>query len=329
MREDTMDTEPIVDQQFMENFFRSHLELLGASELLGLKILRHDPTKVFDRRVVLVKYELAIRKPDGSVEELILRGSKGPDDKRIKAFHIMDNLARHGFLESAYSVPRPIGYFPEYGLLLYVNIPGTTMMVRMESGKDRLAEITRGAIEWLIQFNNKKPHGVLEAKFQWEKEREIFSRLVETVCNKYKTQCPRIQAAVEVLLRQEKELLDESQFTLVHGDFQPNNIILTERGVAVIDFNDAFFFDELYDLAYFVTQVRFMLQRFSRQTLDPLLASLVNHYCAARQIPEDETTEKKLALFTAKSLLSIKALTTHEQGEKILEEIETYAKKTI
>ena len=138
----------------------------------------------------------------------------------------------------------------------------------------------------------------------------------------------RIRRVGQFLLEQEKKLLHKETFTLVHGDYQPNNIITASKAVAVIDFNDAFLYDELFDLAYFLTQTESMLRRLQHVDLGTLPRELEQHYFTARRLPYDERARKKLALFRAKTLLSIKALTSPQEGLKILEEIEINAQKT-
>jgi len=271
-----------------------------------------------------------LRHDDGREEVIIFRGSAGPDHKREKSFHILQALWRNGFHTEIFGIPQPIGYFPEFGMLLYRNIPGTSLMESFEHGKNHYQEKIKSAIDLLIEFHAKKPPAVPEAHFFWYKEKGSFEKLIETICTKYTAHCHRIKQVAALLLASEKEILDPKSFTLVHGDFQPNNIIFSEDGKAsLIDFNDAYLFDELYDLAYFTTQVTFMLTRLNQTDLTPFLQEQTIYYCSKRGIEFNELIHKKMALFRAKTLLSIKALTTHEQGLLILDEIESNVRQTM
>jgi len=318
----------IVDQKTMEAFFNSHLDLFaGARKLIDLKIFQHDPSLVISHDVTLVKYKLQLEYKAGEIKTAVLRGSSDPKEKRLKSYKILKVLWETGFNEGHFVVPKPLGYFPEYKLLLYENYPALSLMQRLESGQNHFMEKIQSSLEWLAAFHENQAFPVSEIPADPKQTQEDEQRLTAALCKKFPQQAERIKAVVEAVANTEKNLLDPSKFVLVHGDFQPNNILIGDGQITVIDFNDALIYDELFDIEYFVTQTEYIYKRCRGSNIADQLDLLKIDYLKNRKIPQGDLTRKKLALFRAKTLLRIKILTSHPIGEKILDEIEDNAKK--
>lgn len=320
----------VVDNAVMEKFFRSHSELLeNTKRVLNVKIFRHDPAHVISHTAILVKYEIEIETSTGQREIIILRGSSDTHGNRRKSYYILQELHRRGFAEGPLLVPKPLGYFEDLHLLLYKNLPGPSLMQEFERGEGKYGEKIEKCVDWLIKFHSTKLSNLPKIYYAWDDEVAKFRHLEKDLVKKFGHLQGRITAAVSALADNEKKLLQPEKFTLVHGDFQPNNILMQNGQTAVIDFNDAFFYDELFDIVYFKIQTRFMLQRLGRQARDAELEKTFQRYLKTCGIVQDGLVEKKIALFTAKTLLRIKVLTSHELGSRLLEQIEAYVQKTI
>lgn len=314
----------------MKDFFRQHLDLFpGASELKDLRIYSHSPTQVISHTVTLVKYELDIKYDDGTVKTEVVRGSADQANKRKKAFRVLQTLRQHGFSHGPFQVPRPLGYFEEFHMLLYENFPGQTLMQQFQQGRNDFLPKIKKSLDWLACFHNSKPQMAEEAHSGAEDELRDFKILIVHLCEKFNTQAERIDKLSQAIQTIQKEMLTPDKYTLVHGDFQPNNILTDGQTTTVIDFNDSFLYDELFDLTYFITQTRFMFKTLRGQDLGEELAIMKDEYLAARGIPNETLTQKKIALFSAKTLLRIKILADHDLGKKILTEIEDYVKKAV
>lgn len=325
-----MHLEKITDQKTMRELFAAHLEWFPeAQELVELKIFRHDPKLVIDPNVVLGKYELTVRLTSGQTKLYVVRGSTDLRNKRLKSYHILKALWETGFNVGPNVVPRPLAYIAPHHLLLYENYPGSSLMQKIESGQDEFLKKIETALDWLAAFHQKKPKTIPEAEYDWNEEKKESEQLIKRLTEKYSNQADRTRLLAQQILKTEQKLLNPDNFSLVHGDFQPNNILLGENQIAVIDFNDAFLYEELFDLAYFTTQAEYMLKRLQNLDLSAPLVQSRLKYLQKRHIPFNNLTEKKLALCMAKSLLSIKTLTTHAEGAQILVEIESNVKKAI
>jgi len=326
-----VNTRAIADQRTMEEFFRRHLELFPeATELVSLVINPHDENLVFDDTAVIVEYKLKLKKTDGSIFNLVLRGSADAANKRLKHYQVITALRQLGFDQGPHQVAKPVGYFPEFHLLLYENVAGQSLYDKFQwadeqEWKQRIGE----AIDWLVKFHSSKIKQLKEVKIDEKEETKRFQRLVADLVKKYPSHQKAIERVAQKIKRDEQQLLDRSLFRLVHGDFQPDNIIFTDfpPTTVVIDFNDAMLYDELYDLATFTTQVQIMLQKLhkgSKTANEQLISQLANRYFRLRGLTLDKNVEQKLKLFQTKTLLHIKAVSDHDIAKQILYEIENY-----
>ena len=325
-----MNNNPIADALVMEKFFAEHLEFFkGAQRLQSVKIFRHDPSLVISQTAVLVKYEIAVEMEDGTIRTFTLRGSSDPSHNRRKSFYILQALRKAGFDQGPYLVQKPLGYFEEYHFLLYENFPGPSLMQDLQKGSLDCSEKIVKGIKWLAKFHATDLPDLPRIYYDWRNEQEKFQKLKTDLIKKFNDPEGRISRVVDTLTESEKKLLQPENFVLVHGDFQPNNILSADDQISVIDFNDAFFYDELFDLIYFRVQALYMLKHLNRPSLEENIQNAVEDYLNLRKIERDALVEKKIALFTAKTLLRIKILTSHELGSEILKEIEAYVRKTV
>ena len=301
----------IFDQQTMEDFFRGHLDLFPkARELLGLKISPHDPRFVLDKSAALAEYSLTLA-TDAGEQKLVLRASTDMAEKRKKHFQVLQALWNGDFSDGRNVVARPIGYFPELKLLLYENVPGQSLYDKFQykpdaEWKNRLDQ----AIDWLIMFHSKKPLSIPQAAFDWAEERRRFEQLSSALIKRFPAEAEDFKKAIARMIEQEQRWLKPETFHLIHGDFQPHNILFRDHPpqTIVIDFNDAMLYDELYDLSYFTTQVASMLTNLRQDNIPDLVQKLISRYVGARKLERDKTMEEKLKLFRAKTLLHIKAV---------------------
>ncbi|MEK9181216.1 MAG: aminoglycoside phosphotransferase family protein [Patescibacteria group bacterium] len=326
-----MESLKIADQKTMEEFFKTNLNLFPqAKELLSLQIFRHDPSMIINPTVVIAKYQLRLLLKNGQTTTLILRGSADTVGyKRLKSYHILQALWGSGFGEGINIVPRPLGYFSDLRLLLYENVNGRSLIDAFKHPAEIYLKKIEAAIDWLADFHQKKTKNIPEAIFNWQQEQDEFNRLLKQLTTKYAPQAEEITRVVELLLQREKTLLRPETFSLIHGDYQPNNIIFTQAQTAVIDFNDALLYDELFDLAYFLTQAKFMLKNLHNTDITDFLETQKQIYFQLRGLSLDDLSQKKIALFTAQTLLHIQILTTHGLAAYLLKEIQSNVQKSI
>jgi len=323
----------IIDQQVMEEFFRNSLDLFPeATELVSLKINRHNPNFVLDPKAILAEYRLVFKKADGTEFETTLRGSADPSFKRRKHYQVLKALWGKGFGEGENIVARPVAYIEEFHLLLYVNILGQSLYDKFKwVPEDVWTEKIWKAIDWLIEFHSKKPVHIPDADFDWQEEKNKFRELIGSLNHRYPDHEALIRAVTERMMREEKEIIDEDKLHLIHGDYQPHNIIFSDypQKTVVIDFNDSMYYDELYDLSYFLTQTKTMLYQITQKDYSSLNGQIIKYYFEKRGLTYDEKAERKINLFRLKTLMHIKAVTELKTVKNIIPELETYAKQTV
>lgn len=314
----------IADQTAMEDFFRKHLNLFpDAKEIISVTIDQHDPLYVLDQNATLVEYKIVARQKDGSQSKHFLRGSSDLGQKRQKHFHVLQALRSNGFDSGINIVAKPLGYFPEFHLLLYFNVPGESLYDKIQYASAEIwQQKTRAAIDWLIDFHKKKPMQIPEAAFDPQEEQKKFTVLIEDVIKNFPDHETALHKAREKILKDEKNLLEPEKFHLIHGDFQPHNILFRDfpPQTITIDFNDAVYYEELYDIAYFITQTWVMVHGLHGMRATEFLSSLTEYYLQKRGIKHDESVERKLQLFRIKTLIHIKSVTQYQ----IVKDIEAY-----
>ncbi|MCL5435776.1 MAG: aminoglycoside phosphotransferase family protein [Patescibacteria group bacterium] len=325
-----MASNPITDENVMKKFFAEHLEIFGGARgISSIKIFRHDPSLVISQTAVLAKYEITAEMTDGSSRSFTLRGSSDPSQNRRKSYFILQALRQAGFDQGPFQVQKPLGYFEEYHFLLYENFPGPSLMQDFDKNAPDCSEKIAKGIEWLAKFHQTELPSLPRIYYDWGNEIKKFQKLKTDLVTKFGDPQKRISQAADTLAETEKKLFRPQEFVLAHGDFQPNNILAANGVTSVIDFNDAFFYDELFDLIYFQVQTLYMLRHRRMSGLETSVDSAVKNYLKLRKIRHSTLVEKKIALFTAKTLLRIKILTNHQLGSEILREIEMYVRKAV
>lgn len=324
-----MNPEIILDQKIMEDFFRKNLDLFsGAKSIAELRIERNHPDFIFDPSVILVEYHLKLKKKGDTIEKINLRGSTDAGEKRIKHFEILKTLRKSGFDQGQNRVAEPLGYFPELHLFIYKNISGQSLYDKLQySERKEWEQKIPEAINWLAEFHERRPINISSIKLDPQEEQGKFSDVITTLKNKYGEQADLIEKVARKIEEDEKSLLNPKNFSLVHGDFQPDNIIFTDFPSLTycIDFNDSILYDELYDLIYFTTQTQEMKKRLDGTNIEKITNGALEIYFKRRDIKVTEQLEKKMELFRIKTLLHIKAVLPHDEAKKLVASLENYA----
>ncbi|PIR96673.1 MAG: hypothetical protein COT91_05420 [Candidatus Doudnabacteria bacterium CG10_big_fil_rev_8_21_14_0_10_41_10] len=323
-----MDPKAIVDQKNMEGFFQDHIDLFeNGKKLFNLKILEHDPLFIMDKSSVLAEYHVEVENMDGAINKYFLRGSSSPGQKRQRHYQILKNLRKDTFKEEINQVADPFGYFSEYNLLIYKNIAGQSLYDKFKhKTRDEWENGIVLALDWLVEFHEKKPFKIPEMEFQWDEERRRFRVLLDGLLKRFPDHKNILEKTVAKMMVDEKEILVPESFQLIHGDFQPHNVIISDfpRRTTVIDFNDSFFYDELYDLSYFLTQTNQMLTLCNYPDNSSFLNQQGDSYLKKRSIDKSDIVIKKMKLFRLKTLMHIKSVTEIKIAKLIVNEIEKY-----
>lgn len=325
-----MDPKSITDQKVMEEFFKKNLKKIvkEESELVALTVMPYNEKQIFDPTTKLAEYKLTIKslKKTFSVH---LRGSAERGKRREKHFNIITSLREQGFDCEPYEVVSPVGYFEELNLLLYYNITGQSLYDKFKwVDRKEWEQKIWDATSWLIAFHNKKINtaSIPGLKIGLEEERHRFKKMFARLTKKFPANGEILNIIGKKIDKDEKRLLDPQKFVLVHGDYQPNNIIFTDDPykTVAIDFNDSMLCDELFDLGTFLAQTKEMVWRVKNLEIEQLLKQVEGHYLQKRNIKPSNNTMDKIKLFKTKALLHIKSVSDAEQSKRILHEIKAY-----
>jgi len=155
-----------------------------------------------------------------------------------------------------------------------------------------LHEITTNGAENLNKQNSRIETIVPGPEKFLKKIEQKFPEYFDTVKENFK-------ALVEW---ENKNLDDQKNLALVHGDFHPENIIINKSNnkVSAIDFTDICVSDYARDIANFIQQFRFMsLGRLSAEKIKHYQDMFLRGYFTARDIKKDKDIEKRIQLYSA------------------------------
>jgi len=83
-------------------------------------------------------------------------------------------------------------------------------------------------------------------------DRQVFVELrVDPFYDRVVQAAPEVRVPLERMIDQ----MFETQICLVHGDFSPKNVLLTERGIVLVDFETVHFGDPAFDLGFFLSHL--------------------------------------------------------------------------
>ncbi|MFA5413592.1 MAG: phosphotransferase [Patescibacteria group bacterium] len=238
----------------------------GTKEIVSLKI---ELVKVFlDYLRFTLRYSIFIKNNRGKIEEkkVIVKV------ERPKNFNWPPRLGRvyKDFTATRFLVdrglkkflPRPLEFYAPLQAYLYEEAEGVTLKNFIRSENWQINKFYK-SIPAIIRAL-KKVHGVkikpVYAKGNYKKDIEDGIRQWLDIINKYypagSVRALEIVKSLEAIKKKYKNILfNRSNYSIIHGDFQNDNIIIGERGkISFIDLADSKFFNPLDDLASFLIQ---------------------------------------------------------------------------
>lgn len=185
----------------------------------------------------------------------LIRGNASTKNSRLASFRIIKTLKKRSFTKGSFRIPSPSIFIKDYNLILYNNIEGETLIDEFKSNPD--IEILKKKIglcaQWLVKFHT-------SGCFLKLPKYDI--KFFKTALAKY---YPQLARNLEKIKKNNLAKIRYHQPILIHGDFQPNNIIIRADKIWVYDFNDAALDNPMLDVASFLAQLRVMLFRFSKE----------------------------------------------------------------
>jgi Ser/Thr protein kinase RdoA (MazF antagonist) len=298
----------LVQREHAKSILQANLKKFypGAIRIVRLKI--HDASKFTFKKAV--RYELTVENKQHHRFVSVIRANQPSKDTFIESrvnHEAQSYLYRHGFDTPSYLVSKSFGYFPAHRIAMYEELPGVTLASLIAKRSPSVGRVTALAGGWLAAMHN------LEAKVVRLRTRAQEKRETRYFLDDYKWYYPAVlpeaKKAFAWWWHRRDVLMRGAKSVLLHGDFNPNNILAQRdpNAVGVIDFGNAWRYDPMYDVANFLQQMDFLVwQKHAPQKyIDELKTAFLSTYRRSRKLTALD--RKKLPLFQAWWSLQIMA----------------------
>ncbi len=248
----------------------------------------------------VVAYRLALSDEQGRSETrlVIAKGFSDPL-KGMREYENMKMLWESGFdYTSNLNIPRPLAYVADFSILIQERAQGMTLRKNLGlSGPEALQSMI-GAARWLQKLHGLN-EGIEEASLYPNDDLSLDDFIRRTGKNQ-----PQVASHMRTLVAQIRERLSSFKavpLTLVHGDFQCENIFVNEKSVTVIDFGRFSRSDPARDLGYMVAQLRTMsfLDAVLLPSLLPGLKALWREYLQGVRRENGEDFSARTSVYAA------------------------------
>jgi tRNA A-37 threonylcarbamoyl transferase component Bud32 len=288
----------------MRDVFQTRLAKLCTEE----RIISHCRSNILKRRLgsrQVIAYRLSFKsdkeRTTKPVELVAKRYADGEEGERV--FRTMQMLWEAGFsVGSRFKIPQPLCYISDLKLLLQEKVQGN-LLPRYVGRDDAVAcARMRMVARWLatLHRHDKIPEGIASCDDDDASIQSFASQLGE----RYPHLTSRFEALASAI-RERITPCKDTAFTLVHGDFHPENIFVTREGVTVIDFDQFCRSDPARDLGYLIAQMRAMAYRAvgSPDAPNRLILVLLKTYLAHLPLADREAITSRIVAFAARTWL--------------------------
>ncbi len=239
----TKNLEELLDKKYISQLLIKYQKECFLSDKFQIQNIKRQ--LVLSPKTYAILYEVL---DQGKIRKIRVNASQ--EETRIRAYKVMK------FLENKYSgpvyyIPKACFYNKDYNLVAYENVDGKTFVNQFKD--NNLEQKIELVSQWI-----KKLHSIVGFDSLDLPEHEIrfnFKAL--------KKNYPELAEKGPSLVKELKSNLENEDKKLIHGDYQPNNIIISNERIAVIDLNDSQIAYPSFDLAKLITQLRVMLFRFA------------------------------------------------------------------
>jgi len=246
---------PQLDAVFNPRFIGPELErLLGEpTEVMETAVVRYKPG-----RRCTCRYDVRLG-PTGSSRCARFYAKTFASERGATVFEVTRMVTAARACGPTVSLPEPVGYLPRLKLLVQQEVPGAPAAVALITGEERLIARVADALHALHSSQ-------LELRRRHDLSNELDS-LVERV-DRLCAECRALAPIARHCLRP------------VHRDFYHDQILVTERGLSVLDFDDATMSEPAVDVANFLAHLRLLsLQATGRADgLTPIATAFTHRY---------------------------------------------------
>lgn len=238
--------ELFLNKKWVEDFFNKNNQMI-FQQTSKVKLIDLRRSNTFDKKSYNLLYVIEI---GNQRKEIRLYYSHKHDVE--KAYNALKYFYQNGFDRGQSRTPKPYIYLKNYNIIIYENIQGQTFMHELDRNKNELKNRMS-----LIAKTLKKIHSLPLPSFEviisdWKPGEKVAAKNIPDLVD-------QIEHIKNTIFRK----LDKNKASnLCHGDFQPNNLIINNDIVYIIDFGSICITDKELDIASFVIQLQIMLKKF-------------------------------------------------------------------
>jgi len=179
-------------------------------------------------------------------------------DGRKKYAHAMNDIIFRHFLgaQKQITVPRPYKYVERYRLFLLEYIKGSTLASILVKEKSPRTNHLISLMDWLAHLHGAKVHPKIKRRINFyhlEHNIKVLKERGHKDALAFEKKFKRIK-------KQMKLWRKSHGTTVVHGDFNPSNVIIKGNSIAVVDFENVYVGDYLIDAANMLSYIIMILR---------------------------------------------------------------------
>jgi len=233
-----------------------------------------------------------------------------------RAYWTMQVLRARGFGNgSGLNVPKPLCYFSDLKLLIQETVCGIPLRQYLASNDSAASGLMRMVANWLAKLHqiDAIPEGIASR----EEDESSLQNLAYRLGEQYPHLASRLEELASSTWQRIASFRDTIPSVMVHGDFHPENILVTRNGATVIDFDHFCRSDPAKDLGNIIVQMRNMAY-FSTGSLAALnheIRAFLNAYLAAMSRADTEALPGRIVAFAALTFLESMCYISCLRGE--------------
>ena len=286
---------------FVKNHFSEKKEVFfpdcAGQKIESIDIKRVSPEWAKDS--CLVRYKIGF---EGGMQKVV-RGTAKAKSSKEDIWRLMKYLHENLDRSKKLAVPRPLEYLDEINMLFYEEAPGVPLVSLLQNeGMKEKTKAVKMAATWLSWLHNLSPNAdenIPNALF-------IGSSGYKKTISEIEREIPELK---ELPNKDEIEFVDDIWITdnrIIHNDFYPGNLVISDDIVFGIDFDQAGFGPPLTDLAalfsFFDFSERMWPYRISDHDSQNLKKAFLKEYCSKQGLTLNKTI-KEIQPFVVKSFL--------------------------
>lgn len=241
----------LLDKEKVEEFINQRSQdLFGSAD--HVEVVEISRTATYNKSSYNVLYKIKV---GDSVKEI--RASASQQISKKANFQLLKFIYEHGFDTGQCLIAKPWGYFEDSNVMFYENIQGKPLMVELTDDPDELISKIKLCAQIL-----KKIHGLPKPDIALWNANDFFE-FKDLERGALQIYYPAVARVLDNLILQIKEKIDQKKLpSFCHGDFNPNNLIIHQNKIYVLDFDMVSLIDKEYDLVNFIDQLQIMTKRF-------------------------------------------------------------------